>query len=144
MDSVEDLEAQLLAVLKLDEAQRVAVANMAALSAQHGRDPSLMDQIKRKHGQKTSDEIFSENESTIQVILQELADHNSPAAVKSIQRTFTSEALGHRLGALGALSKMSVPEAQKAIAKRTSWLSSASKEEKNVAQEILEQKKATQ
>ena len=144
MESVENLEAQLLAVLKLDEGQRAAVANMAALSAQHGKDPSLMDQIKRKHGQKTSDEIFSENESTIQVILQLLADHDSTAAVRSIQRTLSSEVLEHRLSALRALSKMSIPEAHKAIAKRRSWLSFASKEEKNLAETILDQKKTTQ
>jgi len=74
-------------------------------------------------------------------ILTELAAHNSPLAVKILGEAFSAKWRELSLCVLRKLATMTVPDARNAIARRASWLSFATPEEKKLARAILNRKK---
>ena len=126
----------MLAVFQVDSVQRSAMSTLA----QFGVDLAMVDRVKSRNGLGSSQELANQNEAAIEAILDQLAAHNSPAAVQVIQRTFKSKLLPYRSLALRALAQMSIPEARRAIVKRKSWFSSASPEEKRLAEQLLDLK----
>lgn len=135
MESIKKLREGIISILKVDKAMRKAAMGLTTIN------PALLKPGASEMFQKISEqklkEITEKNHGVLQGPLAELIQHNSPEAVKVIQRLFKSNIIPYRLLAIKALSSMSTPEAAKAISKRASFLSGASKEEKDLVKSLL-------
>jgi hypothetical protein len=132
MQSVQELQKGLASILKVDGAQRNAARGMLGV-AQFAQNPQAINNLVEQQLAA----ITAKNVGILTSCLSELAAHDSDDAVRVICLVFSSPILVFKIAALGVLSSMSIPSAKKAIAKRTSFFSFASAEEKKVAKTLL-------
>lgn len=137
--TLKELRDGLNSVLAVDRARRAAVSRAASLLPE-----GAFEEIMKRHDLapqdgSTEDKITGESLDVLRNILTELVEHDSPAAVRVIRKLFSTDVPAFRLEALGTLAAMPTPAARKAIAKRLSWFSSATDEEKALVRSLLDE-----
>lgn len=137
MRTVEELREEIDKILKMDRTQRDQQMRMRQLLTGASSQLGPLGEA----GKMIADSMEMLTETTTTTFLEgaliELGAHDSPEALKAICRVFRSNIVAHRLLAITALSTMSIPAAGKAIARRASFWSFASKEEKELAKSVL-------
>lgn len=136
MEPVKKLREVVDSILKMDATQRSAAGGIASIDPQFLK-PGAVERLDQMAEAQLA-AITLKNAALLKNAFDQLAQHDSSEAVDAIRRTFRSDVEPYRVLALHALSSMKTEAAKKAIAKRTSFWSFASNQEKQLAKSLLE------